>query len=571
MQKLGQLVAPYHVVVKPVTNGKGRIGVSYGVAIDNGYRSRFIDGYTVHPRLSGPKLQAIFKKQSQSKLLPMHRKRLEKQVLTTLQLFKRINPKDFTAVLKAYQKIEAKVLFDKDGKALNFTIFDKSGYLFQSSEISSHIGFGTNPVLVGDDSGIKTELDLGGKQMVLEVRKLIGNAFYTAYLNGYKEGLLSEFVRGNNINGLMPFVRSSESFAFLNTYLHKNRNSLETIVKSEFDHTKNAIYVDESKKEKEVLHRKAPLIKNVFDQDIFDVKTEKAIVFDLLQSLGVKYVRGNIAYLNSNRHQVSMAISNFSVPETAQSYVSTGFINQNEKVLDALVNDLSHEEAGINGSAIFLPVIFPRLYMAMSDNNRRKFDKLSLKAYQNTAEKLHAPFEKSAKDYIRLFNHKGFYFIKKDQNIFLHSIYSKFPEGIPLLQKTEMYLSTSKDLDALLNGQRPILDDITRQGQGHLKNLWVSYLIEKRLYDKAAFMIANDGIRPNLAPEILKFHLENGLREKIVAAANNKVNAKLARLMRRSVYAFSSLLGKSSYHKVEVFNGFRDELTDYGRFKGNFV
>jgi hypothetical protein len=134
-----------------------------------------------------------------------------------------------------------------------------------------------------------------------------------------------------------------------------------------------------------------------------------------------------------------------------------------------------------------------------------------------------------------------------------------------------MYLSTLKDLDTVLNGQRAILDNITGRGQGHLKNLWVSYLVEKQLYDKAAFMIANDGIRPNLPPEMLKFHMDNGLRKKIVSATNQKINAKHARLLRRSVYAFSSLLGKTNYREKEVFNGFRDELTDYGRYKSNFI
>lgn len=101
--------------------------------------------------------------------------------------------------------------------------------------------------------------------------------------------------------------------------------------------------------------------------------------------------------------------------------------------------------------------------------------------------------------------------------------------------------------------------------------MWVSYLIEKQLYGKAAFVIANDDILPNLAPEVLKIHMENGLRDKTVAAANKKVNAKHARLLRKSVYAFASLLGKSNYPEEEVFNGFRDELTDYGKFRSAFI
>lgn len=566
-EQLSQLVAPYHIIVKPTINGHGRIGVSYGIAIDNGYKSRFIDGYTVHPRLSGPKLQAVFDRQSQSKLLPMHKKRLEKQLLTTYALFKTITPKDLADILKSYQNINAKIRYDSNGNASDFMILDKSGYVFNSTEISPEITFGIHPVLTTNEIGIKTELDLGGKQLALEVRKLIKNAFYSTYLNAYKEGLLSDFVRGKNFSQLFPIIQSSEDFTFLSSYCQKNQPLLKSLIKSEFEQTKTDIYSNESRKEKKVLEQKALLVKSIIHDNIFNLASEKAIVFDLVQSLGLKYVRGTVSYLNSNRHQVSLSISNFVLPETSQSYISTGFMNQNEKVLKALINDIPFKETGLSGSAIFLPLIFPRLYMNMSDEHRQKFEQLSLMAYQKTAEKHHIPFEKSAKDYVRLFNEKGFYFVKKDKDIFLHSIYSKFPDGIPLLQKTKTYLMSFKGLDEMFINQRATLDNITGKGQGQLKNLWVSYLIEKQLYQKAAFMIANDGIRPNLPAEVLNFHLENGLRGKIHIATKQKINSKHARILRKSIYAFSALLGKSSYGEEEVFNGFQDELTDYGKHR----
>ncbi|MDT7828221.1 relaxase/mobilization nuclease domain-containing protein [Pricia sp. S334] len=49
----------HHIELRTVERN-GRIGVSYGVAIKDGYKSRFINGYTVHPQLSGPKLQKVF-------------------------------------------------------------------------------------------------------------------------------------------------------------------------------------------------------------------------------------------------------------------------------------------------------------------------------------------------------------------------------------------------------------------------------------------------------------------------------------------------------------------------------
>ncbi len=568
-KQLSELVAPYHIIVKPIKNGRGRIGVSYGIAIDNGYKSRFIDGYTVHPRLSGPKLQAVFDRQSQSKLLPMHKKRLEKQLLTTYALFKTVTPGDLPEILNSYQNIKAKISYDSSGKASDFMILDKSGYVFNSTEISSKTNFGVHPVLTEEETDSATELDFAGKQIVLEVRKLIKNAFYDSYLNGYKQELLSDFVRIKSFKDLLPVIQSSENFSFLNAWSQKNHPLLKSMIISEFEQTKADIYSIEFRREKEILEQKALLFNSVIHGNVFNLKSEKAIVFDLVQSLGLKYVHGKISYLNSNRHQVLLSISNFVLPEKTQSYISTGFMDQNEKVLKALVNDIPFKETGLSGSAIFLPIIFPRLFKAMSDEHRQKFDQLSLMAYQKSAEKNHIPFEKSAQDYVRLFNEKGFYFVKKDNTIFLHSIYSKFPEGIPLQTKTKMYLKSFKGLDEMINGQRTILDNITTKGQGQLKNLWVSYLIEKQLYQKAAFMITHDDIQPNLSAEVLKFHLDNGLRGKIHITAQQKIDSRQARLLRKSIYAFSALLGKSSYREEEVFNGFRDELTDYGKFRKN--
>src|SRR5680860_1447053 len=56
-EELAEVVKPHHIQVRTIKNNKGRVGVTYGISINGGYRSRFIDGYTVHPKLSGPKLQ----------------------------------------------------------------------------------------------------------------------------------------------------------------------------------------------------------------------------------------------------------------------------------------------------------------------------------------------------------------------------------------------------------------------------------------------------------------------------------------------------------------------------------
>ncbi|MDX1327260.1 MAG: relaxase/mobilization nuclease domain-containing protein, partial [Arenibacter sp.] len=77
--ELAKLLKKHHIQLK-VVERSGRIGVAYGIATKEGYRSRFIGGYTVHPQFSGPKLQQVFERNRQSALLPMVKKRLEKQL-----------------------------------------------------------------------------------------------------------------------------------------------------------------------------------------------------------------------------------------------------------------------------------------------------------------------------------------------------------------------------------------------------------------------------------------------------------------------------------------------------------
>ncbi len=51
-KELAEHLKNHHIEVKTVEQN-GRIGVSYGVAVKDGYKSRFINGYTVHPQFSG--------------------------------------------------------------------------------------------------------------------------------------------------------------------------------------------------------------------------------------------------------------------------------------------------------------------------------------------------------------------------------------------------------------------------------------------------------------------------------------------------------------------------------------
>ena len=108
----------------------------------------------------------------------MVKKRLEKQLRTTYKLFRTINPEHLRDILKSHQKLDCKVDYDEKGKALDFTIYDKSGYVLKSGEIANDIGVLQNPELF--ESGF-TQMYAESEQLQLELQRCIKEAYRSTY------------------------------------------------------------------------------------------------------------------------------------------------------------------------------------------------------------------------------------------------------------------------------------------------------------------------------------------------------------------------------------------------------
>ena len=93
-------------------------------------------------------------------------------------------------------------------------------------------------------------------------------------------------------------------------------------------------------------------------------------------------------------------------------------------------------------------------------------------------------------------------------------------------------------------------------------------MIERGQYKKAAYLFVLDGVKPNLPLEILEHHMQNGLKEALGTVSRKQVDRKQARLLRKGVYALGNMLRSNSFGEEEMFNGFKDELTDYSKYKG---
>ncbi|MCG2462668.1 relaxase/mobilization nuclease domain-containing protein [Flavobacteriaceae bacterium F89] len=565
--ELAEILRPHHIQLKTVDHN-GRIGVSYGIEIKNGYRSRFINGYTVHPQLSGPKLQKVFELNQKSKLLPMVKKRLEKQIRTTYSLFRTINPKDLPDILRLHQNLDCRLEYDEQGRAMDFTIYDKSGYVLRSKEIADDIGIRENQELFESEY---TRMHEESQQLRLEMQRIIREAFRSSYQAARNRTLFSEHIDRMPIMSLVREMAKSERSKFLIKYMHTDKEKLGDLIRSQFDIVKDKLYISESLKEERELETKAELIKHAIEKQFLEPIKESTkqtgILHELIQSLGTGYDNGTLTYTNSQKHKVNLDIGHVPILQQINFYVSPGFIKENEKVLDGLLNERTEKEIKPSPTTIFLPLMFPNLYKAMAPKYRQRFDKLTLKTYHKYAERMHVPFEKSPKDYIRFFNAKGFHFIRREEKLCIASIYSKELVIVPLPKKTQAYLESSNDLNRILNNQTEIQKDIGTDRQDNLKSLWSAHLMERWQYKKAAYLYILEGVTPNLPLQIMEHHMENGFKEALLAVSKKRIDAEQGRILRRGIYALSNLFTSKIPKEEEPFNGFKDEMTDWSKYE----
>ncbi|MDL5511074.1 hypothetical protein QSE00_04560 [Arenibacter sp. M-2] len=563
-KELSEFLRPHHIQLRTV-NHNGRIGVSFGIEVKDGYRSRFINGYTVHSQLSGPKLQKVFELNQKSKLLPMVKKRLEKQLRTTFGLFRTIGPEHLPDILRSHQKLDCRLNYDGQGKAVDFSIYDKSGYVLNSKEMEKDIGILENPALFESEY---IQMYAESVQLQLELQRCIKEAYRNTYQDSRSSALFSEHIDRMPLKSIVTEMAKSERFRFLRKYLNTDNRNLGDLIQAQFEITKDKLYTPESIREERELQTKAGLIKQAIYKQLLEPTKQREVLFEFIPSLGTIYDNGNLTYANSNRHKAELNMGPIPMPNQIDFYVSPGFIKENEKVLDGILNDKTAKEIKLNPTAIFLPLMFPNLYHAMTPTYRQQFEHLSISSCHKFAERMHVPFEKSPNDYIQFFNAKGFYFEKQGEKICIGSIYSKYPVKVFIAPKTQAYLESSNDLNRILNNQAETLADIRTDGQDNLKGLWSAHLMERGQYKKAAYLYILEGVTPNLPLQLLEHHMENGFKEALVAVTKKRIDAEQSRLLRRGIYALGNLLASKNFKEEEVFNGFKDELTDYSKHKG---
>ncbi len=98
----------------------------------------------------------------------------------------------------------------------------------------------------------------------------------------------------------------------------------------------------------------------------------------------------------------------------------------------------------------------------------------------------------------------------------------------------------------------------------------MGHLMDRGLYKQAAYSYVLEGVLPNLPSELVEHHMANGFKEALVAVATERDRRAQARMLQTGWNALDTLMGPTTSQEEEAYNGFRDELTDYSKYKGNW-
>lgn len=61
--------------------------------------------------------------------------------------------------------------------------------------------------------------------------------------------------------------------------------------------------------------------------------------------------------------------------------------------------------------------------------------------------------------------------------------------------------------------------------------------------------------------------MKNGVKEALRMVTKIRLDKKREQLLRRGVYALGNLMSNEKPKTEEAFNGFKDELTDYSKYR----
>lgn len=540
------LLKEYEVKAHINETKTGKKGISFQIITkDSSLKSEFINptipGNRIYSNYTYPKLNDNFKKNEKAKANLKNKYRLKHSMISLFKSFENIEINDFPLIIKNIKGIEVEIVKSKSN-ILGYRVYDKSKYIYNSSEIDKSLTF--NNELFSTEK--KTKLSYNSNELKNIVKRELKKQITSFYLRSNKnKSSLLDFYKSKIDLPSKQIIDKSEKLTFLSKIENdKNKFSkyLETLKKDLI----NELIKEEQYKIKDEFNNKVRIIR--------ELNNEKINIHLLTDSLNVKYKQLNISDNNGNYIKINNQDIKYNTSKYREiSKYEKGFSISNYFCLKNIIFNEEEYSTHSNFSYLYLQKIYPDIYSNLNSELKNRYNRIALTSYFNYMNSLPSEDEESAIDYLKKANTKGFYFIKKDDELFMKSIYTSKTE-IKVNDNIKEYLNN--------NLKQNEIDEQIQMFDKHLESinidsLWLTDLIERKNYEKAAYLMKFENLKPLLTEKSLEFHLNSGLKEQFAKVSKYKKSQ-----IKNSVkYSFRSY-SNSKKQEFENYNSFIDEFTD---------
>ncbi|SEC65234.1 Relaxase/Mobilisation nuclease domain-containing protein [Tenacibaculum sp. MAR_2009_124] len=540
-------------------------GILFGLETNNNFKTPVIPGSKIHVNLSLPKLEKEFDKNKNNKSLKSIKQRIIKQFDTLLDLYESINIEDYSKLNLIHNNTIIELIKNKKNVNQGYKIYDKSKYIFKASELGKKYTLNSLENRVGKE--VKTSINFNSKSFDNLVYSIINEAFKRRYFKYIKkESLYSEIINTTNLKDLIGDINNNEKFKTVRSFMsNKDRQQFDKKLKFIFLNEREKLLNRVEKSEHSQLKDKHQLLNAISDHIQFDSDLTQ---YHLIQSLGLKKSGSVISFINSDKYEEKTKQNFEKIPDNLNKFYSPGLADQNYRMLEYLFLNKEKNTKLINDSSFFLPMIYPELYNRIERTDKLKYEKLVLTKFFEKVHRSQIQYEKNQYNFIQNLNHKGIFLSKERDKIFAKSIFTDNETKTLLSHNHYEYLNSTNQLDFLLYKQQDILSKFDSYPKEEKFNyLWLSNLIDKKIYDKAAFMIVYKKMDPIIPNHIYQDHLKNGLQDQIMTYRNRKLTQEKINARNQILYSLKSLLNSNKNTSNEAYNGFKDELTDYSKYR----
>ena len=566
-KQLEKEIEKYSIKIAVSFKENDRVGVSFGI-IDpqNKYNDRVIPGSKLHKKLSFPNLNSLFLKNKKSPERIKRRKILQRELSQTFSIFKNLPINELPTIAKEFNNINIRLNKSRESdKIIGYTIYDKTGYIFTASEIDRTFSIGNtnNPI---STSGRKT-IDIESPASLSFMDNSILDQLEIYHLeNTLDLQMESEHYSSIGFKDIQANLQEDPKFLqFYRSLTASDKKKFLKIISERFEIARDQAIQRATKRESFQLNKIANTYSGVFDylQPIRSITPNK-----LAQSIG-GYLKEDMLSIQGNPSFVKRVLQKSLKDNTElYTYNPTGFQTQNLYVLSSLVSNNQRDIDKVNQTSFFLPMLYPEIYESLNTDAYIKIATLQLEKYIAWETSKQMPFITTALELSNYLANKGFLIEKTDEHYTIRSAYTG-QASVPLPAKIEKYLHHSNDAQKAIETAKGIFIERTSKNQFTLDNLWATHLSDKGIYDKCAYLVVKENATLLYDEKALAHHNEQGLLSELKNITNYQFPKSELQKMSRTSRGISALLSNSQDGQQRVLhNGFKDELTDYSKYRG---